>query len=380
MSSFQNYFRALSFNKIVVTVALGLGIGALVTLGYFYSVYQQIVVRPHVPEMISAAFNTSTPTPTPDPLASYSVLLLGYGGRDHDGGYLTDTMILARIDPKKSDITLISIPRDIWINLPLGREGNPGHKINTAYAFGLDNYQFPHKPLEFTGEAGGGQLAKYAVSQVLGFPVDYFIALSFDGFKESIDVLRGVDVDVPHTFDDHLYPIPEEKENDCGKSPEDNEAIAATLSGILLEKEFSCRYEQIHFDKGTEHMDGDRALKFVRSRKSDNFGGDYNRSLRQMALLQAVKDKIISIGFIPKIIPFTASLTSDMQTDIDASTITGKLKSHPDPSGFTIRTISLSDENVLKESRSEDGQYILVPATGSGWESVHEYIRHELGN
>lgn len=353
-------------------VLAGLVLGALIVGGYFYSVYRKVVVQPNAPLIISA------PTPTPDPLAPYSVLLLGYGGRNHDGGYLTDTMILARIDPQTSDIALISIPRDVWVDLPLGTETNNAHKINTAYAFGLDDRQFPGKPVEFTGEAGGGQLAKYAVSNVLGFPVEYFIALSFDGFHESIDVLGGVDVSVPHTFDDHLYPIPEEKENDCGKSPEDIEAIAATLSGTLLEKEFPCRYEHVHFDEGTEHMDGDRALKFARSRKSDNYGGDYNRSLRQMALLQAVKEKIITIGFIPKILPFTASLTNDMQTDIDASVVTEKLQSHPDPSTFTIRTISISDENVLAEDRSEDGQYILVPASGNGWNSVHEFVKKEL--
>ena len=358
-----------------VIVLAGLMVGALAMAGYFYMIYSRVVVRPRLPAIIAGRIE---PTPTPDPLAVYSVLLLGYGGNGHEGGYLTDTMILARVEPKRSEVTLISIPRDVWVELPLGTSGNNTHKINTAYAFGLDDRQFPHKPVEFTGEAGGGQLAKHAVASVLGIPVDYFISLSFNGFRESIDVLGGVDVDVPHTFDDYLYPVPEERENDCGKSPEDIETITATLSGTLLEQEFPCRYEHLHFDEGSEYMVGERALKFVRSRKSDNYGGDYNRSFRQLALLEAVKDKIISIGFIPKIIPFTSSLTNDMQTDIDASVISDKLKTSPDPSTFTIRTISLSDENVLKESRSVDGQYILVPAIDEGWSTVHEYIQKEL--
>lgn len=362
--------------KAVFVAFIGLIVGAIAVLLYFYSIYKRVVVHP---EFVPISADPDVPTPTPNPLASYTVLLMGYGGDTHDGGYLTDTMIVAHIDPKKALVTLISIPRDIWVSLPLTADTPSYHKINAAYAFGRDDNTYPNKPKEFTGAAGGGQLAKYAVSQVTGLPIDYFIAVSFKGFQQSIDVLGGVEVDVPHTFDDNQYPIEEEKENMCGKSDEELKELVATLSGDLLEKEFPCRYESLHFDEGIELMDGQRALKFVRSRKSEEYGGDYNRSQRQLVLLTAVKKKVISLGFIPKVFPFISSLTNDMQMDIEARVVQEKLTTNPDPSEFSISSIRLTNDNVLVDARSDEGQYILVSHEGEGeWSSVHDYIQKEL--
>jgi anionic cell wall polymer biosynthesis LytR-Cps2A-Psr (LCP) family protein len=276
-------------------------------------------------------------------------------------------------------VYLVSIPRDTWIPLPVNGEGQENFKINAAYAIGRDNRRYTTKPREYTGEGGGGALAKYAAGQVLGMPVHYFVSLSFEGFKKSIDELDGVDVIVPHTFDDYLYPLEEEKDNNCGKTDEQIKETEATLSGDLLEKEYSCRYEHLHFDQGEEHMDGGRALKFARSRKSEQFGGDYNRSIRQQALLSALKDKIIRVNFIPRAVSFISSLTSDMQTDISPAIATKKLSAHADITSFTIQTINISD--LLIDSRSADGQYILIPTAGEGnWEEIHAFINGSIGN
>lgn len=360
--------------KAVFIVVAILLIGGATAFGYFSKVYGNVIV--HTPLVNLPFMNPTTPTPTPDPLAPYSILVLGYGGANHDGGYLTDTIIVARIAPKNKTVHLIAIPRDVWVDLPITKDGTEPHKINFAYAVGLDNRRYTQKPADFAGKGGGGAMAKYATGLVTGFPIDYFVAVSFAGFEKSIDVLGGVDVHVPATFDDPLYPIEDQKENDCGKSPEDIEAITATLSGTLLEKEFPCRYETLHFDKGLEHMDGSRSLKFVRSRKSEIYGGDFNRSLRQEALLHAVKDKIISVNFIPKIFPFISSLTSDMQTDINPLVVADKLKVSPDITSLELKTISISSEDLLMQSRSDDGQFILVPTTS--WDAIHSYIRNQL--
>jgi LCP family protein required for cell wall assembly len=356
-------------------VFLGLSIGGSIII--FFNRYHSIVVKPSTARVL---FNRTTPTPTPDPLAPYSVLLLGYGGNGHDGGYLTDTMIVAHISPKEKTVDLISLPRDMWVPLPLGKDGKPVYwKINAAYAFGLDQNQYNDRPEQYTGDAGGGELAKFAAEYVTGLPMRYFITLSFAGFEESIETLGGVDVTVPHSFIDELYPIENEKENKCSKSDEEIEKVTATLSGELLEREFPCRYETIEFTKGVDHMDGKRALQFVRSRKSSTHGGDYNRSLRQLALLQGIKERVISVNFIPKILPFMNSLTRDMQTDISAGEFKKILENFPEYESVEIRTISLTTDNVLKESRSDNGQYILVPKEDEGnWNSVHGYIKGEV--
>lgn len=363
--------------KIIISfiIAFGLLIGGGLTgiLGR----YNQIVVKPVTSRVF---FDRTTPTPTPDPLAPYGILLMGYGGGGHDGGYLTDTMIVAHVRPRDNTVDLISLPRDMWVPLPLGKDGKSVYwKINAAYAFGRDQNQYTDRPETYTGDAGGGELAKYAANYVTGLPIRYFAVLSFAGFEESIDALGGVDVQVPHTFEDSLYPIEEEKENDCEKTPEEIEELTATMSGDLLEEQFPCRYETISFTKGEDHMNGERALKFVRSRKSKTHGGDYNRSLRQLALLEAIKEKVISVNFIPKVLPFMNSLTRDMQTDLGAGDFKTILDTHPAPDEFHIRTISLTAENVLTESRSDNGQYILVPKEDEDdWSSVHKYIEEQI--
>ena len=367
----------MSNKQLIIRTAFGVGIAVIILflMGFgwwLYQRYSSVVVKARTPGEIIRLIN-ATPTPTPDPLAPYSVLLLGYGGPQHEGGYLTDTMIVAHIAPREKTVTLIALPRDLWVSLPLSADdGEVFYKINAAYAFGLDQRQYQDRPIQFTGAAGGGELAKHAAEYVTGLPVRYFIALSFDGFIKSIDVLDGVEVVVPHTFDDYYYPIEAEKDNVCGKSEEELVELTATLSGVLLEQEFHCRYEHVHFDRGKTYMNGETALKFVRSRKSDAYGGDYNRSIRQQALLQAVKDKIIRINFIPKVIPFINSLTADMQTDIDVKTIASILQTHPAPGEFTMHTVTLTEETVLATGVSNDGQYILEPK--DSWESVHRFI------
>src|SRR5690606_22235607 len=141
-------------------------------------------------------------------------------------------------------------------------------KLNAAYQIGSSDKNYSRKLPQFTGAAGGGELAKYAVSKILGQPVQHFVALSFAGFTKSIDVLGGVQVRVNNTFDDYWYPIEGEEDNSCGRSEEDIAALTATLSGNLLEQSFPCRYEHLHFDAGVTPMDGETALKFVRSRHS----------------------------------------------------------------------------------------------------------------
>ena len=360
--------------KVLYIILAVLLIGGATGIGYFQKIYGNIVVN--TSSVTLPFINSSTPTPTPDPLAPYSILVMGYGGANHDGGYLTDTMIVAHVVPRTEIVHLIPLPRDTWVDLPVTKQGTEPHKINFAYAVGRDNRKYAQKPIEFTGSGGGGTMAKYAAGLITGFPIDYFVAVSFAGFEKSIDVLGGVDVRVPHTFDDPLYPIETEKENDCGKTPEEIEALTATLSATLIEKEFPCRYEQLHFDRGIEHMDGARALKFARSRKSETYGGDFNRSVRQEAVLEAVKDKIVSINFIPKAFPFISSLTSDMQTDVDASTFTEKLRISPDIATFELKTVTISNDTLLTQSRSDDGQFILIPTVS--WNHLHEYIRSEI--
>lgn len=374
----------MGLNRSQLFMAVGAGLGLALLAGiiafalYGYINFQRVFVKTNAPTA-SDSGASATPEPTPDPLAPFGVLLMGFGGGSHDGGYLTDTMIVAYVEPRRETVSLISLPRDLWVQIPISETETKGFKVNAAYAIGRDDRRYSHKPIQFTGEGGGGSLAKQIVSEVTGLPIKYFVALSFDGFVKSIDVLGGVPVRVPVTFDDYFYPIEANKNDLCGISPEELAQRTATLSGEKLEQSFPCRYEHLHFDRGLQTLDGETALKYVRSRHSAQAGGDYARAQRQRSLLVGVRDRIFNVGFLPKLIPFISKLTQDMQMDIDLPTLQEWIGQADQYRNFTIQSIEVSEKTILKNGVSSDRQFILIPRTGEGdWSSIHTYLQDEI--
>lgn len=318
------------------------------------------------------------PTPTPDPLAPYSVLLLGYPGADYDGSSLTDTIIFSYIQPKKKQAVLISIPRDLWVNLAISKEENKHFKINIAYAIGNDE-KYLEKEQKYTGKSGGLNMAKDVLGQVVGIPVDYVISANYAGFTNTIDILGGIDVYVPLTFKDPYFPIKDKEDDLCGMTEEDIATISATISGHLLEREFKCRFEELEFKVGLQNMDGATALKFARSRHSETYGGDFSRSERQRALVKAIKEKVFHISTIPKIFALTSTIYKNVSTDVDLALIKKVLTTHPNLDEYEINSIALTNKNVFKEAVSGEGQYILIPKEGiNSFEGVHQFIKTEL--
>ncbi len=179
-------------------------------------------------------------------------LLMGIGGTGHDGPQLSDTMIFGSFQPSSHDLSMLSIPRDLYVPIP----GYGNGKINHANAYGENK------------EKGGGlELASEVVSTVLDQPIHYVVRVDFDGFSKIIDELGGIDVYVDQDFTDYQYP---------------------EYSG-------SPTYKTVTFTKGITHMTGATALEFARSRHGNNGEGtDYARAARQQKMLLAVKDKALS--------------------------------------------------------------------------------------
>ena len=308
-------------------------------------------------------------------LKQLNILLLGFGGAGHAGGFLTDVIQLLHLDFVTNQIYLISIPRDLWVPLPLDKDSTTNFKVNAAYAIGSDDRQYPDKKIEFTGPAGGGQMAKTVISQVLGFNINYFVAVDFQAFIRIIDNLGGISVNVQKTFDDFLYPIEENINETCGKSDEEIAALTATLSGQKLDEQFTCRYETLHFERGLNVMDGTTALKFARSRHSLTDGGDFNRTARQKLIIDAVRQKVININFIPKIIPLIQTLSNHLQTDIEIVKMEQFITEFPKLSQYQISSLALTDQNVLENGISSNGQYVLLPKVGeNNWTQIHQFI------
>ena len=285
----------------------------------------------------AAAFTTAEPEPTQEPFepvnaqGAYSAVLLGSGGAGHSGGTLTDSIIVISIDPKIKRAAFISIPRDLWV------PGN--YKINASVLnVGYENF-------------------KGVLTGITGLTINNYVSIDFSGIVKLIDSLGEIEVDIPRTFDDYFFPIKGLENELCGMSPEKVAEVHQKYSGFELEKQFTCRWEHIHFDKGKAKVSGEEALKLARSRHGDS---DFGRSARQFAILKGIGEKID----LTNIDETYTSLSKTVRTDLGLTAAKELVKLFGNPEGYQINQIQLTKDNVLYESKSSDGQYILVPRDG----------------
>jgi len=345
--------------KIILGVLFVLAFLILTILIYF-SVFAQ---RKNAPPLNPIPETTPTegailPTPSGN---IYNVLLLGQGDPSHQGYSLTDSMIVIHLDIDKKLVALVSVPRDLWITLPTKDNKTKQAKINEAYLLG-----------GFSG-------VEQAVNTVTGIPIHYVVLVDFNGFVQALNLLGKIEVNVPKTFDDYYYPIAGKELDNCGMSDQQLAAINATMSGFLLEKQYTCRYEHLHFNAGKNLMDGETALKFVRSRHSDQDGNDFARSARQQTLLIGIKDKLLSLDALKNAPSFFDKLIHLVKTDLDRQTVKAVADLIMDPKEYKISQIILSPTNVLVESRGSSGQSILVPKAGpEQWSEIQQFIQQQL--
>lgn len=279
-------------------------------------------------------------------LESYNLALLGSGGEGHSGGTLTDSIIVVSINSKNNIVSLISIPRDLWV---------PGNrKINA----------------EISANGFGG--LKSTLQGITGLEVQNYISVDFTGLTRIIDDLRGIEVNIPKTFDDYFYPVKGRENETCGMSNEKIAEFHQKYSGFELEKQFTCRYETIHFEKGLTKITGEEALKLARSRHGDS---DFGRSARQFAILKGVLGKLISTDALNNIDDIYKSMGKIVKTDIDLKTTKDLVKTFGDPNSYKITEIQLSTTNVLNEGKSSAGAYILFPKAGNfNFSEIKSYL------
>ena len=214
--------------------------------------------------MRAAAFN-ATVTDTPFVSASLlgplngsdrvNVMMVGYGGGDHDGAYLADSIQLLSIDPATDTTTTIPIPRDLWI------EGVPAFsqngKINEVFSMGHAQ----------NGDIDEGAAALAGVvSTVTGMEVDHWISIDFQGFQEMVDAVGGVTVDNPTPF--------------CW----------TTIEEFHLQG----RWEMGCFEQGPISLDGEQALTYARARYTSDVSEstDFARSVRQARIIAALRAEV----------------------------------------------------------------------------------------
>lgn len=212
---------------------------------------------------------------TDSPSDPFYMLLIGADkSQDRDesgeygGSYRTDSMILARVDPKEKEVTLISIPRDTQVDIP----GHGTQKINAAYAF------------------GGASLAVDTVSELAGVPISHYAEIDFDGFKAVVDALGGIEVDVPMEINDDM------------------------AGG--------------HVDAGLQTLNGEQALILCRSRHNyDDIGnGDAIRAANQRLVLSAIMEKVMNSD-VATITNTVGTLANYVTTDYSVAGLVGLAQS-----------------------------------------------------
>lgn len=280
-----------------------------------------------------------------------NILILGRGGAAHEAPDLTDTMILVSIRHSDQRISLISIPRDIWID-------SMKAKINTAYYFGEQK-----EP-----GSGGFILTRDAVFQVTDLPVHYVALIDFEGFKRAVDLVGGIEVEVKRSFTDEKYPV----EDANGEKPSGAEPV----------------YETVRFEGGVQRMDGSTALKFARSRNSTDAaeGTDFARSQRQQQILLALVKKVKQKEtlFNPERVAQLRSIFNEYtKTDIGDREVLalGRIGLNADLQDIRHVTLDVGvnepDGLLVNPPVSKYGQWVLESRV-KDWADVHAYVVDQL--
>ncbi len=308
-----------------------------------------------------------------------NILLLGIGGGSHEGPNLTDTIIFVSIDPRLKKMTLVSIPRDLWVPMLQA-------KINSAYSTGQDKEN-----------AGGLKLTKAVVSDILGQQIDYGLRIDFDGFVKAVDMMGGLEITVDRVLDDYAYPISGKEEDACGKNDDEIASLSAQIAtdSATESEAFPCRYEHLHFDPGVTHMDGTTALKFVRSRHAlGREGSDFARSKRQEKVIQAFKDKLLSADTFlnpVKVVSLIDVFKGSIDTDIKQDEYDDFIKLAQKMKGAAVKSaiLDFGDEEVGREgllvnpplSSDYRGQWVVIPRAGNAdYSEIQAFVKCEVEN
>lgn len=262
-----------------------------------------------------------------------NILLLGAAGEKKPGSNLTDTIMLASIDTASKKISLLSLPRDLYVKIPSSKSYS---KINSLYQIGLRSDQ-------------GVDLIRGAVEDVTGQKINYYLVVDFDGFTKFIETLGGITVNVERDIYDSRYPGP------------------------------NYSYETFELKKGVQILDGATALKYVRERHDDP-QGDFGRAKRQQQVIQSAKNKVFSLGTILNISTVSgllSTLEKNVRTDATLSEIESLmfLAKELDTQNISTKVVDAwKTDSLLKVSHVYFGEtraFALVPKVGT-YSQIHD--------
>lgn len=311
-------------------------VGLVVFAFRLYLLSNQVIKRNGAPTALALQEDIDPSQVNKEGDGRVNILLIGVGGDGHQGGALSDTILVASIDPIAKDVAMLSIPRDLYVAIP----GYWSTRINAAHAFGEQDKV----------EGGGPALLTDTLEDVLDIDIHYYARADFKGFVEAVDIVGGIDVKVEETLYDSSYPT---------------EGMGGT--------------EVFHLEAGEQHLNGKTALKYVRCRKG-TCGDDYGRAARQQQALISLKDKALSLGVVSsptKVTGLLNTIGNHAQTNLGLTEITRLIEISQEVDSNKIETTVLdtSPESFLA-GQNIGGAAVLVPRAGVGnYLDIQKFIR-----
>jgi anionic cell wall polymer biosynthesis LytR-Cps2A-Psr (LCP) family protein len=266
-----------------------------------------------------------------------NMVVLGLGGEGNQVKDLTDTIIFVSLSHAGGETLMLSLPRDLWLE-------SMKAKINTAYHY------------------GGIEMVKSSINEVLGQEVHYVFLVDFDGFKEVVDLLGGLEINIENSFDDYRYPIPGKENDPCEGDPE-----------------YQCRYEHLHFDAGWQRLNGEMALKYVRSRNAEgDEGTDFARARRQQNLILAFKNNLLTTKVlfdVKKLQGLWRIAQKSFATDIklEEYPLWAKLMLQFEREKINNQVLNGEQGLLYHPEIHYSGQWVLLPYDPS-WQAVHQFV------
>ncbi len=270
-----------------------------------------------------ATLDPAEPTPTLIPTSEpwggsdrVNILLMGIDRRPGEPFVSrTDSMMIISIDPVGMSASILSVPRDLYVVIP----GRGRDRINTAFVYGASG----------NNPAGGAALAMQTVQYNLGVPINHYVLVDFSAVIQGIDTLGGIDVNVPFTINDPTYPS------------------------------MNYGYDPLFIPAGYQHLDGELALKYARTRHVDN---DFGRAQRQQQVILAARDKAVSLGIsglLSKAPILYQQLEQGIRTDLTLDQIVSLATTASDIPRESIRSDVL-DYDYVSGYTTETGAQVLV--------------------
>ena len=248
-----------------------------------------------------------------------NILLLGIDRRPGETGlgYRSDTMMLASFDPETNSLGILSIPRDLYVQIP---GYSAPQRINTALALG-----------ELQRPGYGPTLAMQTVQYKLGIGVNAYLLADFTALIRLVDAIGGIDIDVPTPLADYDFP------------------------------DMYYGYDPLILSAGMQHMDGYTAQKYARTRHGDS---DFDRARRQQQVLYAIRDRILSFEALPQLIiqapSLYASIEQNVSTELSLEQMIRLGLWLKDLPAENIHT-GVIDQHYVSDFTTEDGAEVLVP-------------------